>query len=55
MASEKEILRNELRFNPGEIIFLEGDRAESFYYIKSGKVTIYKKNDNGEIINLNEF
>jgi len=51
----KEILKHLVRFNPGEIIFKEGEPANCFYYIKNGSVLIYKKNEKGEEIKLNEL
>jgi len=33
-----------VRFKPGDIIVAEGDRADSFYLIKQGKVSVWKDN-----------
>lgn len=54
-ADTKEILKHTVRFSPGEIIFKEGDIADCFYYIKTGKVIIFKKNDKNEEVLLNEL
>ena len=39
MPAEPEIAR----YNPGEVIFLEGDESDSLYIIKSGRVRIVKE------------
>lgn len=35
------------RFSKGSIIYYQGDRAESFYYLKTGKVRVYMTSPDG--------
>jgi CRP-like cAMP-binding protein len=51
----KEILKHTIRLQPGEIIFNEGDVADGFYFVKAGKISIFRKTKNGEEIILNEL
>ncbi|UZW13911.1 Crp/Fnr family transcriptional regulator [Clostridium pasteurianum] len=46
-------LQNIKKYKKGEIIFYEGDKGEAFFFVKSGKVKIYKTSFDGRDITLN--
>lgn len=45
----------EKRYKKGSIVFMEGDRGEAFYFIKSGKIKISKSSKNGKELILNIY
>lgn len=45
----------EKKYKKGSIIFMEGDKGEAFYFIKKGKVKIYKSSKDGKELILNIF
>ncbi|WDU82852.1 Crp/Fnr family transcriptional regulator [Caloramator sp. Dgby_cultured_2] len=47
-------LINERRYQKGSLIFMEGEEAEAVYFIKKGKVKIFKTGQDGRehIINI---
>ncbi|RKD26541.1 transcriptional regulator, Crp/Fnr family [Caminicella sporogenes DSM 14501] len=45
----------EKKFKKGSIIFMEGDKGNAFYFIKSGKVKIYKTSKEGKDLILGIF
>nr|WP_287823967.1 Crp/Fnr family transcriptional regulator [Clostridium sp.] len=46
-------LQKTKKYKKGEIIFYEGDKGEAFFFVKSGKVKIYKTSLDGRDITLN--
>ncbi|MFT8315303.1 MAG: Crp/Fnr family transcriptional regulator [Clostridium sp.] len=46
-------LQSTKKYKKGEIIFFEGDKGEAFFFVKSGKVKIYKTSLDGRDITLN--
>lgn len=46
-------LQNIKHYKKGEIIFYEGDKGEAFFFIRSGKIKIYKTSMDGRDITLN--
>lgn len=46
-------LQNIKKYKKGETIFYEGDAGEAFFFVKSGKVKIYKTSFDGRDITLN--
>lgn len=54
-VDSKELLKHTIMLQPGEVIFNEGDEADGFYFIKTGKISIYRKTSQGEEIFLNEL
>ena len=46
-------LQNIRKYNKGDIIFHEGDAGEAFFFVKTGKVKIYKTSFDGRDITLN--
>jgi len=53
----KDIAKLEIRkeYKKGSVIFFEGEKGDAFYYILSGKVKMYKTDDEGKEIILNIF
>ena len=53
----KKISQLEIKkeYPKGSIIFNEGDKGESFFYIQSGKIKVYKTSFDGREIILNIF
>ncbi|MDK2918276.1 MAG: family transcriptional regulator, cyclic receptor protein [Candidatus Petromonas sp.] len=45
----------EKKYNKGSIIFMEGDKGEAFYFIKSGKIKIYRSSKDGKELILNIY
>jgi len=45
----------EKRYKKGSIVFMEGDRGEAFYFIKSGKIKISKSSKDGKELILNIY
>lgn len=45
----------EKKFKKGSIIFMEGDKGEGFYFIKSGKIKISKSSKDGKELILNIY
>lgn len=46
-------LQNIKKYKKGDIIFYEGDRGKAFFFVKSGKIKIYKTSFDGRDITLN--
>lgn len=45
-------LQNIRKYNKGDVIFHEGDAGEAFFFVKTGKVKIYKTSFDGRDITL---
>ncbi len=45
----------EKKYKKGSVIFMEGDKGEASYYIKSGKIKIYKSSRDGKELILNIY
>lgn len=53
--SEKEILENigqVLNYQPGQLVYMEGDPADRIYYIRKGRVRVYQSISSGKEVTL---
>ena len=46
------VMQKEVVYHPGAVVFREGDKVNSFYLIKKGKVNFYKSLDSGDRVFL---
>ena len=46
------VMQKEVVYQPGSTVFRQGDAVSTFYYIKKGRVDIYKETDSGDRIFL---
>jgi protease PrsW len=49
------VMQKEIIYQPGSLVFTQGDKINTFYYIKKGKVNFYKELVSGEKIHIDSM